>query len=339
MPIYKNFTTLYPTMNYFLVFWKFQYILYIESSGNWIRGCDKPSSHGANTHRYLDVMVHCTVMSLTFVVGGLLAIQQGKPKSHGIICELIYQLPDRLIPYGGLFYTYKGTDMKNTIIKSLIYSAPIALLFAIMNANDMALQLEDYPRYMYYSIHDLYLICLFILFGISCVFLSIPIAITLKSNSKNKGWIIFLAMICFVPFGVIFYLTSLIWAIFEWSKTTAKKIKLTPFKSEIVNNTQYVSLKKNDRIKWLQQQKEQLMTNLTNKHKELKNKSDILTDIPADIAKYIKPSDNSALQKEIITLENKITAINELIDLENTTTPKKQTNKLSTWLYVDDEED
>ena len=326
-------------MNYFLVFWKFQYILYIESSGNWIRGCDKPSSHGANTHRYLDVMVRCTVMSLTFVVGELLAIQQGKPKSHGIICELIYQLPDRLIPYDGLFYTYKGTDMKNTIIKSLIYSAPIALLFAIMNANDMALQLEDYPRYMYYSIHDLYLICLFILFGISCVFLSIPIAITLKSNSKNKGWIIFLAMICFVPFGVIFYLTSLIWAIFEWSKTTAKKIKLTPFKSEIVNNTQYVSLKKNDRIKWLQQQKEQLMTNLTNKHKELKNKSDILTDIPADIAKYIKPSDNSALQKEIITLENKITAINELIDLENTTTPKKQTNKLSTWLYVDDEED
>ena len=25
MPIYKNFATLYPTMNYFLVFWKFQW--------------------------------------------------------------------------------------------------------------------------------------------------------------------------------------------------------------------------------------------------------------------------------------------------------------------------
>ena len=123
MPIYKNFTTLYPTMNYFLVFWKFQYILYIESSGNWIRGCDKPSSHGANTHRYLDVMVRCTVMSLTFVVGGLLAIQQGKPKGHGITCNLIYQLPDRLIPYGGLFYTYKGTNMKKL---ALIISATLS---------------------------------------------------------------------------------------------------------------------------------------------------------------------------------------------------------------------
>mgnify|MGYP003303141655 CR=1 FL=1 len=338
MPTYKNSATLYPTMNYFLVFWNFQYILYIESGGNWIRGCDKPSLHGADTHRYLDVMVRCTVMSLTFVVGGLLAIQQGKPKSHGIICKLIYQLPDRLIPYGGLFYTYKGTDMKNTIIKSLICSAPIALLFAVMNANDIALQLEDYPRYMYYSIHDLYLICLFVLFGISCVFLSIPIAITLKSNSKNKGWIIFLAMMCFVPFGVVFYLTSLIWAIFELSKTTAKKIKLTPFKSEIVNNTQYISLEKNDRIKWLQKQKEQLITDLTNKHKEIENKSNILTDIPTDIAKYIKPADTSALKKEINILENKITAINELIETENTKPLKKQTYKTSIWTDIDDED-
>lgn len=78
MPIYKNFATLYPNMNYFLVFWDFQYILYIESSGNWIRGCDKPSSHGANTHRYLDIMVRCAVISLTFVVGGAVGYTTGE---------------------------------------------------------------------------------------------------------------------------------------------------------------------------------------------------------------------------------------------------------------------
>lgn len=70
-------------------------------------------------------MVRCAVMSLTFVVGGLLAIQQGKPKGHGITCNLIYQLPDRLIPYGGLFYTYKGIDMKK-----IIFILPIILLCA-----------------------------------------------------------------------------------------------------------------------------------------------------------------------------------------------------------------
>ena len=155
---------------------------------------------------------------------------------------------------------------------------------------------------------------------------------------NQYGWIIFLAMMCFVPFGVVFYLTSLIWAIFEWSKTTAKKIKLTPFKSEIVNNTQYISLEKNDRIKWLQKQKEQLITDLTNKHKEIESKSNILTDIPTDIAKYIKPADTSALKKEINILENKITAINELIETENTKPLKKQTYKTSIWTDIDDED-
>ena len=196
--------------------------------------------------------------------------------------------------------------MKNILIKSLLYAMPIALLFAIMGAPDVALQLKHYYKYTYYSINDLYLICFFVLFGISCVLLSLPIMLSLKSNSKNKGWIIFLATICFLPFGVIFYLASLIWAICEWGKTATKNLKTSSYKSEIVNNNNYLSLKKADRINHLQNLKNDSITELQKKRTELETQRNKFNDIPTDIAKYAKTTNASDLTHKIKTLENKM---------------------------------
>lgn len=100
------------------------------------------------------------------------------------------------------------------------------------------------------------------------------------------------------------------------------QLQTAPIKTEIINDGKYINLDKDSRIKYLYALKEQTVTELTSKRKELELERDRLNDIPTDIAKYIKPNDISGLKASISKLENKITAIDELIESE--TTPQRQ---------------
>lgn len=146
--------------------------------------------------------------------------------------------------------------MKNTFVKSLVYSMPVSILIAIMSANNVAIQLDNY--YVFYSWNDLYLVSWLCLFILSTLILSIPIALALKSDSKNRAWIITLDMLCFLPFGIIFYLISLVWAFSAWCSTDKKKTKINYIKKEIVNNPDYINLQKQDRIEYLHNIKNKL---------------------------------------------------------------------------------
>lgn len=61
---------------------------------------------------------------------------------------------------------------------------------------------------------------------------------------------------------------------------------------------------------------------MTKNVEKLESTHNKLSDIPTDIAKYIKSNDISGLKASISKLENKIIAIDELVESE--TTPKKQ---------------
>lgn len=100
------------------------------------------------------------------------------------------------------------------------------------------------------------------------------------------------------------------------------QLQTAPIKTEIINDGKYINLNKDSRIKYLYTLKEQTVMELTNKRKELELERNRLNDIPTDIAKYIKPNDISGLKASISKLENKITAIDELIESE--TTPQRQ---------------
>lgn len=100
------------------------------------------------------------------------------------------------------------------------------------------------------------------------------------------------------------------------------QLQTAPIKTEIINDGKYINLDKDSRIKYLYALKEQTVTELTSKRKELELERNRLNDIPTDIAKYIKPNDISGLKASISKLENKITAIDELIESE--TTPQRQ---------------
>lgn len=100
------------------------------------------------------------------------------------------------------------------------------------------------------------------------------------------------------------------------------QLQTVPIKTEIINDGKYINLNKDSRIKYLYTLKEQTVMELTNKRKELELERNRLNGIPTDIVKYVKPNDTSALKASIFKLENKITAIDELIESE--TTPQKQ---------------
>jgi hypothetical protein len=121
-------------------------------------------------------------------------------------------------------------------------------------------------------------------------------------------------------------------------KTISRKqrAKITNNKIEIVNNQAYVSLKKLDRIKYLQDLKKQATTRLGKARKELESEQNKLKDVPADVAKYIKPKDTSTLKASISKLEYKLMAIDELLSAETGKT--KQQKKSSSKNYIDDEE-
>lgn len=64
------------------------------------------------------------------------------------------------------------------------------------------------------------------------------------------------------------------------------------------------------------QLKKQTLQELDKQRKEIETEKAKLKDISADVAKYIKPKDMSGLEKSISKLEDKIVAIDELIESE-----------------------
>lgn len=105
---------------------------------------------------------------------------------------------------------------------------------------------------------------------------------------------------------------------------------ITQIKIEIVNDEKYVNLQSNDRIEYLNTLKKQTKSELTKLNKELQKENDKLKDIPVDIAKYIKPKDTTALKNDILKLENRLLAIDNLIWSEiNDKKQKKEYEELT----------
>jgi hypothetical protein len=91
------------------------------------------------------------------------------------------------------------------INKSILYSLPTSILFAIhINANLILKYGTNYANPI---------LALLLLWLLSTCFIGLPIYLALNSKSKHKGWIVGLAVLCFLPFGTLLYFISLIWAI------------------------------------------------------------------------------------------------------------------------------
>lgn len=125
-----------------------------------------------------------------------------------------------------------------------------------------------------------------------------------------------------VVFFTVFFIAQFLLTILKNAKKAQsikkKEAKTTPFKIEIVNNEKYIGLKKSDRVAFLKGLKKQTLKELSEQRKEIETEQAKLKDIPADVAKYIKQKDMSELEKNISRLENKIIAIDELIESETT---------------------
>ena len=91
--------------------------------------------------------------------------------------------------------------------KAILYSLPTSILMAIYINADLLLKYG----FEYNGIQQLEV--LLILIGLGVCFVGLPIYLALSSEDKNKTWIIWLAALCFLPFGMILYFVSLIWAI------------------------------------------------------------------------------------------------------------------------------
>lgn len=96
-------------------------------------------------------------------------------------------------------------ELVSSIKFALLFSIPTSLLISLSVSADLVLKkIISQTAYLPYFI--------LILLG-SMIVLSIPTSIALYKEYKHKGWIIGLALCCFVPFGTILYLISLIWSV------------------------------------------------------------------------------------------------------------------------------
>ena len=140
-------------------------------------------------------------------------------------------------------------------------------------------------------------------------------------------WFSFAAMCA--PAGIIWFVIGVCMAIFGKKVGEKFKIKTEKIKIEIVNNEEYTKYKSDGRIKYLNTLKKQTVSKLNELNKVIEAENKKVKDVPVDIAKYIKPKDTTSLQKEIIQLENKKLAIDELIALEIDDKNKKNEHKVS----------
>ena len=102
-------------------------------------------------------------------------------------------------------------------------------------------------------------------------------------------------------------------------KAKVKQSKLEPFKIEIVNNEKYLHLKKTERIAFLRDLRKRTVMELTKQRKVLETEGQKLKDNPKDVAKYVKTQDLSIVKKSLSKQEDKLMAIDELIEAENGT--------------------
>ena len=97
------------------------------------------------------------------------------------------------------------TKLIKSIKSALLFSILTSLLISISVSADLVTKGIIYQtEYLQYFI----LITL-----VSMVVLSIPITLSLYKDYKHNGWIICLSLLCFLPFGTVLYLISLIWSI------------------------------------------------------------------------------------------------------------------------------
>lgn len=174
----------------------------------------------------------------------------------------------------------------------------------------------------------------------------IPMLIVSTKDAVHKeaiSWITFLSMFC--PFALVLFLAALIWAIFGQSKEGAEKAKeaaieaqISPFKTEIVNNAKYLTDKKTERMKYLNELKKETVSEIAKKRKELEKEHNKINSIPVDAAKYLKQQGTTTIDADISKLESKLLAIDALINAE---TVKKSTSveKAESELDYDDDED
>ena len=118
--------------------------------------------------------------------------------------------------------------------KTMLYSFPASMLMAIDINADLLLKYG----FKYNGIQQLEV--LLILIGLGMCFVGIPIYLALSSEDKYKKWIIWLAALCFLPFGTILYFISLIWAII----VKIKQIKNTKKSNQKVKNMKKINWKK-----------------------------------------------------------------------------------------------
>lgn len=206
-------------------------------------------------------------------------------------------------------------------MKSILFALPTSLFLAISVSGDLLAR-----NGMYW---DGYWSAFFTVLAVSAVLISIPIALAQHSKTKNKGWIIALSVLCFLPLGVVLYFISLVWALAVYFAPV--NIKTRRAKVEIVNNPKYMNLKKADRVDWLKNMRGDMAVRLGKCQDDLMSECKKVQDIPADVAKYINQDNVSTLKKKIDELETKIAAIDELIAAE-TFVPKPKRN------IFDDEE-
>lgn len=206
-------------------------------------------------------------------------------------------------------------------MKSILFALPTSLFLAISVSGDLLAR-----NGMYW---DGYWNAFFTVLAVSAVLISIPIALAQHSKTKNKGWIIALSVLCFLPLGVVLYLVSLVWALAVYFVPVNMNTRRA--KVEIVNNTKYTNLKKTDRIDWLKNMKGDAAVRLEKCQHDLMSECKKVQDIPVYVAKYINQDNIGTLKKEIGELETKIVAIDELIAAE-TFVPKPKRN------IFDDEE-
>jgi hypothetical protein len=99
-------------------------------------------------------------------------------------------------------------DYKKWLTKwktALLFSLPTALLISISASADLVVkQIIQPSEYMFYFIG-------ITLIALICI--SIPGTIALYKHYRHEDWVTILALCCFLPFGTILYLISLIWAI------------------------------------------------------------------------------------------------------------------------------
>ncbi len=113
-----------------------------------------------------------------------------------------------------------GNNVKNKISRSIFK----AIMFSLPSSIFIGLTASGGAMAKYKMIYGVWpddsgigIICIVVVF-LAVVFLSMPIAIALHKDLKDKGWIIAMSLLSFLPFGIIMYLISLVWSVLAEKK-------------------------------------------------------------------------------------------------------------------------